>query len=311
MRVSEWQWEHIWTVYSLSAFILCPLGLALVFSPGILSVVLKHPHAAIQVVVYGTLFGVGSVLFGLAWARLGIAVAVALVSGVIVLVGSIGPVVVGAVQIDRTGWIRLGLGILPLMAGLVLSTIATIRRDEARQAARAENTSRSGSIVGIVIAFTSGVLSAMLNIGFAVGDPLQEIARRVGYSPYSATLVVWVPLLAGGFLANFGYPIVLVHRRGTWSTFFKLNSSPQLSFRCFLMGFLWFGAIFLYGYGAWIMGPGGTVYGWALVSGGGILGSCIVGVLAGEWHGAGLRAKVLMAVSVLFLLLSFGMLSRS
>jgi L-rhamnose-H+ transport protein len=310
MRVSEWQWEHIWSVYAVSGFIFCPVVLALISSPGMLSTVLRDQgHLVTRVGAYGILFGVGFVLYGVCWRLMGIAASTALITGVAVLVGSIGPLVVGAAQIDRRGWIRLGVGLVPLLAGLVFSTIATIRRDEARQVARAEKISKSGSIVGVVLAFLSGSLSAMLNVGFSVGYPLQQIAQGHSYSPYSATLVIWVPLLAGGFLANFGYPAFLVHRRGTWSTFFKLEGSVGLWFRAFLMGFLWFGAIFLYGYGACLMGPGGTVYGWGLIAGGGLLGSYILGVFAGEWRGAGLRPKVLMAISVLFFLLSLGILS--
>jgi hypothetical protein len=76
-----------------------------------------------------------------------------------------------------------------------------------------------------------------------------------------------------------------------------------------LMGVFWLAAIFIYGYGAWIMGDGGTTYGWAIVSGAGILGSLLLGTFTGEWKGSGLKAKVLMGFSVATMALSFAILA--
>ena len=84
LRVREWEWEHIWLVYSLGAFLLVPLMLAALCSPHIVSDVLEPQiHLAIRVGFYGLFFGVGCVLFGVSWARLGIAVATALASGAV------------------------------------------------------------------------------------------------------------------------------------------------------------------------------------------------------------------------------------
>jgi hypothetical protein len=99
--VREWDWEHMWLVYSISAFLLLPPGLAALFSPRVFFEVLgPQIQLAAQVGVYGLLFGIGCVLFGVCWTRLGIAVTNALVSDFNVLVGSMGPVVVLAVDLD-------------------------------------------------------------------------------------------------------------------------------------------------------------------------------------------------------------------
>jgi L-rhamnose-H+ transport protein len=212
--VREWDWEHMWLVYSISAFLLLPPGLAVLFSPRVFSNVLgPQIHLAAQVGVYGLLFGVGCVLFGVTWARLGIAVANALVSGVnvlvLVLVGCMGPVAVGAVPLDSHGWYRLILGIVPLLVGLVLSTIASISRDRRLGTESGRDTNFLQSLFGIAIAFASDALSAMLNIGFSVGSPLEAKASSVGYSPPLSMLAVWIPVLIGGFVANFAYPAFL------------------------------------------------------------------------------------------------------
>lgn len=312
LGMREWEWEHSWLVYSISAFLLVPLGLAVLVSPRIFSDVLAPQlPLAVRVGIYGLLFGVGCVLWGITWVRVGVAVANALVSGVNVLVGSIGPVVVGAVLLDRRGWYRLILGILPLLVGIVLSSIASIGRDRSRGIESGKPTTLSQSLIGIALAFASGALSAMLNIGFAVGSPLEVRASSLGYPPHIATLAVWIPALIGGFFANFAYPAFLIQRRETWGILVKPQKRIELWVRSLLMGVLWSAAIFIYGYGAWIMGQGGTTYGWAMISGAGILGSLLLGALTGEWRNSGLKPKILMFLSVAVMVLSFVILSTN
>ena len=308
--IREWEWEHIWLVYSISAFLLVPPALALIFFPRVFSALLA-PQISLtaQVGCYGVLFGIGCVLFGVTWAKLGIAVANALVSGVNVLVGSIGPVLVGAVVLDRHGRSRLLVGMLPLFAGLVLSAAASIIRDRQTGASSGKETTLFQSSVGILVAFGSGALSAMLNIGFSVGSPLEVLANDMGYAAPISSLAIWIPVLLGGFIANFAYPALLISRRSTWRSLARQQNALSLWLRCLAMGVLWSTAIFIYGYGARLMGDRGTTYGWAIVSGAGILGSLLLGAMTGEWRNSGLRSKILMAFSVAAMLLSFIILS--
>ena len=118
-----------------------------------------------------------------------------------------GPIVVGALAwIVRAGS-RLGLGILPLLVGLAFFAIASVGRDLGRRDIKSgKATSLGQALLGVTLAFLSGFLSAMLNVGFALGNHLEEIANSLGYSPYLATMAVWLPIVVGGSFANFGYP---------------------------------------------------------------------------------------------------------
>jgi L-rhamnose-H+ transport protein len=308
--IRSWKWEHIWLVYSISAYALTPVGLALVFAPGILfELVSVHPALAVKIGAFGLLFGIGSLLFGVSWKKLGLAIANALVTGVIVMVGSVGPVVLGAAKLDRRGRTHLAAGVAPLAASLALCAIASVLRDRRLGLAAAYPRTLGDSLLGILIPTVAGAFSAMLNVGFSLGNVLVENAGSHGHSPLLATLAVWIPILLGGLIANSAYPSFLIQRQGEWQSLFRGRSDGVRWLRCFLMGVLWFGAIFLYGYGASFMGSTGTVYGWALVSGAGVLGSNTVGALAGEWKGAGAKPVLLMWLSTGFLFASFGILS--
>jgi hypothetical protein len=54
------------------------------------------------VCVFDVVWGLGSLLFGISLPRLGMAVTNALVSGTLVFLGSLGPILPGAVQTDSS-----------------------------------------------------------------------------------------------------------------------------------------------------------------------------------------------------------------
>jgi L-rhamnose-H+ transport protein len=71
------------------------------------------------------------------------------------------------------------------------------------------------------------------------------------------------------------------------------------------MGFLWFSAIFIYGYGVSLVGSVGLVYGFAAITAASILSSNVWGAVTGEWHNSGRNPKLMMLASTVLLLVSF------
>jgi L-rhamnose-H+ transport protein len=307
-RIQQWKWEHTWFAYTFFAYALLPCVLALIIAPGIFSILASAPGLTLRVMFFGVLWGLGSLAFGMSLVRLGLAVGNGLISSIIVLLGSLGPVVAGAAQISSRALILFLLALVPLMIGIVLCAAASLARDRARGASSDRVISRRQSVAGLVIACASGVLSSMLNIGFAVGSPLALQAEAQGYSGVPATLAIWVPALGGGWLVNLIYTGRLVERAGSWKFFHGIAEARASWSRTFVMGLLWFGALFIYGSGASMLGPAGTVYGWAMTVGGSILTSNGWGAITGEWKGAGARPKVLMAVATALLIASFVLL---
>ncbi len=307
-RVRVWKWEHIWIVYSAVAMCILPVGLSLVLAPQLLPRIAASPLSIVATVsLFGLLWGLGSVLFGLTLARLGLAIGNALISGIIVLVGSLGPLLIGAARVQPSEFPRLLLGLIILVAAIMLCSFASFARDRKQQQSQTVSAAPRSSLPGIGMAVLAGVLSSALNVGFAYGGRLIESARSDGYHPFAATLMVWIPALVSGLLVNAGYTALLITRGRSWNLFAGAGPSPWV--RAVVMGLLWFGAIFLYGYGALILGPAGTVYGWALIVGTSILASTASGAIAGEWRGAGAKPKAMMAASILLFLAAFVILT--
>jgi L-rhamnose-H+ transport protein len=263
-----------------------------------------------KVCTYGALWGLGSVLFGISLVRLGMAITNALISGIVVFFGSLGPLILGSIQMTARQLLWLAGGLTLLVLSLGLCATASIMRDRAR----AENSSviqagrRVSAVVGVLIAVASGLTSSMLNFGFVAGASLSAGAVASGFPAALASVVIWVPALFGGLLLNVGYPAYLIARNGSWSVFIHAPGRPTYWLRAATMGLLWFGAIQLYGFGAALMGREGPIYGWALIAAISILTSNLWGALTGEWRICGSKPKFLMWLATGLLICSFAFL---
>jgi L-rhamnose-H+ transport protein len=163
-------------------------------------------------------------------------------------------------------------------------------------------------LTGLVVAALAGVLSAMLNLGFVLGEPLQREAPAAGYGGDLATAPTWFLALLGGSVPNILYTLHVLKRDPVTHA----SSEPPrvvLWPRCLAMACIWFGAIFLYGWGAALWGSGATVYGWAVLNGAGVMGSNVVGLAAGDWRGAPGTSLVFMAAATALQFAAFFILS--
>ncbi|MBI3667845.1 MAG: hypothetical protein HY236_16710 [Acidobacteria bacterium] len=301
-RIAHWSWEHIWLIYCLVALAVLPMGLAAVFAPALYADVFPHnPVLVGQVFGFGSLWGVGALLFGISLARLGIAISNALVSGTVVLFGSLGPLMIGAAKLSASDLLRLSVGLLLLVCGIVITGRASVERDRLASPRQVVMLG-AGSWTGVLLAVFGGALSSMLNIGFAYGAPLVEQAKRAGVTPLASGLAIWTPALFGGCILNSVFTSRRIHRAGSWGKFMDSGAGAWL--RSSSMGLLWFGAILLYGIGASALGSAGTVYGWAIITGVSILTSSAWGLATGEWASAH-RARKMMYLSVGFILSAF------
>jgi len=302
-RITAWKWEHIWLIYSFCAMALLPVGLALNLSHGvILNLLASEPGLSLKVAGFGVLWGFGSLLFGVSLARLGMTITNAMVNGIVVFLGSLGPVLIGAVRVSprQLMWLVGGEGLLAV--SLLLCAIASINRDRAKGISSSRSFSRAQSIVAVLITVAAGVLSSMLNIGFVFGASLADKAKTSGCPTFVATVAIWMPALLGGLISNMGYPAYLISRNKSWSSLSVDRGNIGSWLRALSMGVLWFGAILLYGIGASSLGSAGAVYGYALVITVSILTSNAWGALTGEWKNSGARPKALMWLSTALLI---------
>src|ERR1700689_379810 len=304
----KWQWEHSWFAFSILGVAVVPTIIALFTVPALWSTYATVSNRTLAaMVVFGASWGVSLVFFGLALTRLGLAITFAVCLGTSAAVGALTPLI--AQHADR-GMTRQGgliiLGVLVIILGVALCGLAGKHREAALQ--QASSTARHGFWSGYLLAFVSGILGSMLNLGLAYGGSIQRAAQQHGASVAMMSNAVWLPCLYAGFLPGAIYCFYLMRKRkslnllrlpGTWY-YWPVGAS---------MGLLWFGSIILYSISTVKLGALGPVIGWPLFLAAIVILSSVIGVAAGEWSKTGAKPLRIMVYGVICLVVAISILS--
>jgi L-rhamnose-H+ transport protein len=170
--MSGWKWENTWLVYSISGLLVIPWIAAFATVSNLGAVLTGASEASIwRVLLFGLGWGVGSVLFGLGIARMGLAVGYGLFLGLIAPIGTFLPLIVlHPEQLQTRRGTSLIAGTLIVVCGIILCAIAGKMRE------RSGTRLQQGFAIGLLICVLAGILSPMLNFSFAFGGELQQRA---------------------------------------------------------------------------------------------------------------------------------------
>lgn len=301
-RSREWEWEHVWLIYSFFGMLVIPWVLGLATVPGLLRVLASANASDLaRVFLYGLGWGIGAVLYGLALKLVGLALSYAIVMGLTAAVGSLAPLILLHRQELPTlrGLLIVG-GVALIVVGVVSSSWAGYLKTEAlsRSSAPDRGQPRHSFVPGLIAAVLSGVLSPMLNLSFAYGGPLVKLATQNGAVALFAPNIIWVVALSAGFIANTAYCSYLIVR----------NQSSKLLFGhwkeygvALIMALLWSAGYIFYGIGGSRLGELAAVIGWPLMSSMTILSASFWGAVSGEWTGSGRQSRLAMGAAVALL----------
>ena len=287
-------WEAWWLVYGLVAMIVLPLTWAFLAVPDLCAVISSAPPAAIQKgMLYGFLWGVGGILFGVSVGYVGVSITYGIVMGLAAAGGSLIPLA----QMENAGsnpaTVYVLVGVAIMLVGVGICGAAGVRRDRLAAANQTANSGKSFK-VGLFIAIASGVLSALLNVGFANATPVAQAAIKAGALPRNSSLAAWVVVLFGAALMNVGYALFLLIKNKSWSGF-RVAGAGKAYRWAIITGLLWFGALGTYGQGAALMGRIGPIIGWPILPGLSLIVSNALGFFTGEWKGAAGPFRLMVA----------------
>ncbi|MBN7813351.1 rhamnose/proton symporter RhaT [Algoriphagus sp. H41] len=282
--ITPLKWEAWWLVYSVIAMVLFPVGWALLVVPDLWEVILSSPEEVIfMAMLFGFLWGIGGILFGVSVEYTGISITYGIVMGLAASVGSIIPFFQIQDAFSQPSFPVIMIGVGLLLVGVFITALAGINRDKVRASASVSNPKSIGK--GVAIAVTSGVLSALLNVGFSNASAVAEAAADTGVSPQNASLAAWVVVLVGAFIMNAGYSISLLFRNNSWSSFGTAYAGKSYLW-AILSGLFWFAALGVYGQGAALLGDLGPVVGWPILLGLALIISNVWAYRSGEWDNA-------------------------
>lgn len=281
--MSPLKWEAWWLVHSTIAMVIVPLIWALIVVPDLFGVIAAAPSKAIWMgMLFGFLWGIGGIMFGKSIPYIGLSLTYGIVMGSCSAVGSLIPFF----QMDNVTQLPafpyVIAGVMLMLVGVAITAYAGIKRDKK---SGQENTSGVNLKTGLTIALISGVLSALLNVGFVNAQPVGQTAEAAGVIARNSSLAVWVVVLIGAYIMNAGYSITLLIKNKTWHSFSVQNSGKAYAW-AIGAGLLWFGALGIYGQGATLMGSMGPVIGWPILLGVSLIIGNIWAYLNKEWKGA-------------------------
>jgi L-rhamnose-H+ transport protein len=285
-KIKAWAWENYWLTLGLFAWIIVPLIMAAVFAPQFADVLKASPANALGLAfLFGVLWGVGSITFGLSIRYLGMSLGFAISLGFCAAFGTLIPPLFngsfGAIIQTSSGWITLS-GIVLCLAGIAMCGKAGIEKERALSSSSAE-AGEFNFPKGILVAVFAGVMSSCMSFAFKAGAPAQQMAVELGVLPVRSNIPLLVVILWGGFLTNAVWCVFLSLRNRTFKNFSD-KKTPRLKnlLLCAAAGTLWYLQFFFYGMGETQMGDYNFVS-WSLHMAFVIVTSNVVGLLTGEW----------------------------
>jgi len=225
--VKHWAWETYWLAGGFFSWIIAPWILAYLLTKDLFAVLAQAPVSALfWAFVFGVLWGVGGLTFGLTMRYLGLSLGMAVVLGLCAAFGTLMPPIfrgqfMTQVVGTTSGQVIL-LGISVCLAGITSAGMAGIAKErvmtpQQQKAAIQEFDLRKG----IMVAVLSGVMSACFAYGLAAGDPIKVLTIQHGTASLWQGLPVLVVVLVGGFLTNFIWCLILLTRNQTGYQFFQ------------------------------------------------------------------------------------------
>jgi len=232
--IKRWSWEVYWLIQGFAAWIVAPLVLGSIFIPNMFGILHEayrtNPHDVSFALLFGALWGVGGITFGLAIRYLGIALGYAIALGLCAAFGTVVPPIyhgqMGALMHSTSGVIIL-LGVLVCVIGVAVNGAAGVSKDkeftpeEKAEAGETEYNLPKGVSIAVLAGFMSSFFAFGLDAGKPIGDltKAQLIAGGLESRVVLQNLPILVVVLWGGFITNFIWSWVLIFKNGSASQF--------------------------------------------------------------------------------------------
>ncbi len=225
--VKHWAWETYWLVGGFFSWIIAPWLLALTMTSDLFAVLRQAPlYSIFWTYIFGVLWGLGGLTFGLTMRYLGMSLGMAVALGYTAAFGTLMPPIFRGEFAQRVLGTRSGIvilvGVAVCLVGIAFAGAAGVSKEremseEQKRASIKEFDLKKGLLVGTF----SGVMSACFAYGLAAGDPIKAITLQHRTSTLWQGLPVLVVLLAGGFTTNFIWCLILNKRNRTGYQYFQ------------------------------------------------------------------------------------------
>lgn len=310
-KIKAWSWESYWIVQGVFAWLLLPLLGALLAVPeghSLMELFTVNPSSTWLTILFGVLWGIGGLTFGLSMRYLGVALGQSIALGTCAGLGTVlGPVVLN--------WLYPGQGMLDSLTGpVIIGVVATLigiavigiagsmkakslSEEEKRKAVKDFNFGK-----GLIVALVCGLMSACFAIGLAVGGEI----RFEGVDPMYETLPATFLVTLGGFATNAVYCFAQNTKNKTWSDYGKGSVWLNNLIFCLLAGALWYSQFFglALGKGFLTASPALLTFAWCILMALNVVFSNLWGIILKEWKGCSQSTIAVLIAGIAILIIS-------
>lgn len=327
-KVKGWHWETFWIVGGLFSWLIVPPLAAYLTIPGFWDIINQASGAAISLAfLFGVLWGIGGLTYGLGVRYLGVALGSSIILGLCMVFGSLIPSIyynifpkgdkdTFAMLIGSKWGIIVLLGLLVCVLGIIICGKAGTMKEKQLNAASSDPHGGAATSteykfgLGMLVAIVSGVLSACFNFGLEAGKPMAEQANELwkaanpgqGEFLYQNN-VTYVVVLWGGLATNFIWCVILNVRNKTFGDYTN-KKTPLVANYLFsaLAGTTWFLQFFFYGMGESKIGNGPSS--WILHMAFIILVANMWGLVLKEWKGVNKKTIATIIAGIITIIIS-------
>ena len=304
-KIKKWSWESYWLVQGVFAWLVFPiLGAMLAVPEGssLFELYASYPKESLLTALFGVLWGVGGLTFGLSMRYLGVALGQSIALGTCAGLGTIlTPLLLGRPG-DLTA--SVVIGVVVTLLGIAVIGVAgnmksqSLSEDEKRAAVKDFNFTK-----GIAVALLAGFMSACFNIGLGFGEVLNfGDATADIYKTLPATFMVTL----GGFMTNAVYCLYQNARNKSFGDYAQGNLWVNNLLFCALAGVLWYSQFFGLSLGKGFLAdsPSLLTFSWCILMALNVVFSNVWGIILKEWKGCSRKTIVVLLAGIAILILS-------
>ena len=227
-QTKQWSWEIYWITTAAFAWLILPILGAFITIPDYAAVVAACPtDVIVRSLLLGIVYGVGGLTFGLGIRYIGFSLNYAIAIGISAGLGTLLPLIwhpndgfvwtIAEKFTDTPGRLVLA-GILISLVGIALCGLA----GALRETASGGSPSKYSFQVGVPLAITAGVLSAVFNFSLLAGEPLERAALAKGASDLLKMNAIYPFSNGGAFITNFLWCSFLIVRNRSGGQLLRL-----------------------------------------------------------------------------------------
>ena len=312
-KIKDWSWESYWIVQGVFAWLVLPfLGALLAVPEGqsLFGLFAEAPSFNVwMTILFGVLWGVGGLTFGLSMRYLGVALGQSIALGTCAGLGTImGPVLLNILFPELNALESLTfaviLGVVVTLLGIAIIGVAgsmkaaSLSEEEKKAAVKDFNFPK-----GLAIALLAGFMSGCFNVGLEFG---KDINFGELTDPMFRTLPATLLVTFGGFLTNAIYCFYQNQVNGTWGDYKKGNVWGNNLLFCLLAGALWYSQFFglALGKGFLTESPTLMTLSFCILMALNVVFSNVWGIILKEWKGCSTKTITVLICGIVVLVIS-------